>query len=73
MAILKQDAYGHGVIKVAQALEAIGANYFGVAYVEEGCMLRRAGIQTPILVLDGIIGIKIPLFLKETGYYGIFD
>ena len=65
MAILKANAYGHGVIKVAQALEAIGADYFGVAYVEEGCMLRRAGIQTPILVLGGIIGDQIPLFLKE--------
>ena len=65
MAILKANAYGHGVIKVAEALEQIKADYFGVAYVEEGCMLRRAGIQTPILVLGGIIGDQIPLFLTE--------
>ena len=65
MAILKANAYGHGVIEVAHALESVNADYFGVAYVEEGCMLRRAGIQTPILVLGGIIGDQIPLFLRE--------
>ncbi len=65
MFILKANAYGHGLKKIAQHLEALGAYYFGVAYLEEGIMLREAGITTPILVLGGITGNQIPLFLKH--------
>ncbi|TCS93271.1 alanine racemase [Hazenella coriacea] len=51
MAVVKADAYGHGAIPVArEALEA-GATYLGVALVDEGIELRRAGIEAPILVL----------------------
>ncbi len=65
MYILKANAYGHGLIKIAKHLESLGAYYFGVAYLEEGIMLREAGIRTPILVLGGIIGNQIPLFLEH--------
>ncbi|MEM7114274.1 MAG: alanine racemase [Chloroflexota bacterium] len=64
MPILKANAYGHGLVPVAQHLATLGAPYFGVAFLEEGIMLREAGIQTPILVLGGIIGNQIPLFLQ---------
>ncbi len=63
--ILKANAYGHGLIKIAQHLEGLGAYYFGVAYLEEGIMLREAGVKTSILVLGGIIGNQIPLFIKH--------
>ena len=56
MAILKANAYGHGLIPVARHLQAQGAGQFGVAFVEEGIALRRAGITVPILVLGGILG-----------------
>lgn len=56
MAILKANAYGHGLIPVARHLQAQGAEQFGVAFVEEGIALRRAGITVPILVLGGILG-----------------
>jgi len=56
MAILKANAYGHGLIQVARHLQAQGAGQFGVAFVEEGIALRRAGITVPILVLGGILG-----------------
>lgn len=56
MAILKANAYGHGLIPVARHLQAQGAEQFGVAFVEEGIALRRAGIRIPILVLGGILG-----------------
>ena len=46
MAILKANAYGHGLLEVAQALESQGADYFGVAYVEEGVLLRKTGVET---------------------------
>ncbi len=64
MCILKANAYGHGLIKIAQHLESLGADYFGVAYLEEGIMLRRDGITTPILVMGGIIGNQIPHFIE---------
>ena len=65
MFILKANAYGHGLIRIAKHLESLGGFYFGVAYLEEGIMLREAGIKTPILVLGGIIGNQIPLFLDH--------
>lgn len=64
MYILKANAYGHGLLRIAQHLESLGAQYFGVAYLEEGILLRKSGITTPILVLGGIIGNQIPYFLK---------
>jgi alanine racemase len=51
MAVVKADAYGHGAIPVAEAALAAGASYLGVAFVDEGVELRRAGIGAPILVL----------------------
>ena len=52
MAILKADAYGHGAIAVAQALEAAPA--FGVAQLAEGVSLRGAGINQPVCLLQGV-------------------
>jgi len=65
MPILKANAYGHGLVPVAKALADAGAPYLGVAYLEEGIMLRRAGVTAPILVLGGIIGSQIPSFLAH--------
>lgn len=67
MPILKANAYGHGLVAVAQHLQTLNVPYLGVAFLEEGIMLRSAGIQTPILVMGGIIGNQIPLFL----HYGL--
>src|SRR6185503_9149520 len=53
MPALKADAYGHGAIECARALERAGAEWFGVALPEEGLKLRDAGIATPILCLGG--------------------
>ncbi|TDU66622.1 alanine racemase [Prosthecobacter fusiformis] len=65
MAILKANAYGHGLVPVAQLMVRQGADYLGVAFLEEGILLRRAGIRIPILVLGGIAGEQIPLFLRH--------
>lgn len=56
MAILKANAYGHGLVPVAQHMQRQGVQQIGVAFVEEGITLRQAGITTPILVLGGILG-----------------
>lgn len=53
LAAVKADAYGHGLVPVAEVLAAEGVDWLGVAIVEEGLWLRRAGIQKPILVLGG--------------------
>ena len=54
LAVVKADAYGHGAARVAPALQQAGADLFGVAMVEEGLELRRAGVSRPILVLGGV-------------------
>lgn len=64
MPILKANAYGHGMVEVARKMVALGADYFGVAVLEEAILLREQGIQTPVLVLGGILGNQVPLFLK---------
>ncbi len=51
MGLVKADAYGHGAVPVAKKLEALGADYLGVACLDEALELRQAGIQTPILIL----------------------
>jgi alanine racemase len=53
LAAVKSDAYGHGAVPVARALERNGADFFGVALTEEGLELRAAGIKLPILLLGG--------------------
>ncbi len=53
MAVVKANAYGHGAIECARALEEVGAAWFGVALVEEGIALRQAGIVRPIFCLGG--------------------
>ena len=64
MAILKANAYGHGLEAVARCL-ASQADAFGVALVEEGIALRGLGIENPILVMGGIWTRQIPLFLEH--------
>ena len=51
-AVVKADGYGHGSVDVATAALAGGATWLAVALVEEGRVLRDAGIDVPILVLS---------------------
>lgn len=51
MAVVKAYGYGSETQAVALELEKLGVDYFAVAYVSEGAVLRDAGVQTPILVL----------------------
>ena len=53
-AVVKADAYGHGLESIADALYTI-ADWFSVTTVEEGVRLRMCGIDKPILVLSPII------------------
>lgn len=53
LAVVKADAYGHGLVPVARALEG-RVEYFGVGPVAEGLALRRAGVRAPILVFSPV-------------------
>jgi alanine racemase len=65
MGIVKANAYGHGLVPVARHLQAQGVDQLGVAFVEEGVTLRRAGITTPILVLGGMFGPQVAQFIAH--------
>ncbi|MEA5419445.1 alanine racemase [Spirulina sp. CCNP1310] len=54
MAVVKADAYGHGVIPIARTVLGAGAQRLAVATSQEGIALRQAGITAPILVLGAI-------------------
>ncbi|MEZ4809757.1 MAG: alanine racemase [Allomuricauda sp.] len=51
LAVIKAFAYGSDMVGIAKKLESLGVDYFAVAYVKEGVLLRDAGIKSPILVL----------------------
>lgn len=65
LAVVKADAYGHGAIDVARALEAAGAEWLGVALPEEGAELRWAGLRVPILLLGGFASAQADLVLQH--------
>jgi alanine racemase len=60
MAIVKADAYGHGMVAVAKVLAGAGVSTFGVAEVEEGVLLREEGVEGDIVVLLGAPACSVP-------------
>lgn len=50
MAVLKQNAYGLGAVKVGNFLEKLGIQYFAVTHVKEGIELREGGVRSPVLI-----------------------
>lgn len=53
LAVIKSNAYGHGIVPVARALSKVRADWFGVTCSAEGAELRDSGIREPILILTG--------------------
>lgn len=51
LGLVKADAYGHGAVPIAKELEKLGADYLGVACIDEAIEVREAGVKTPILIL----------------------
>ena len=64
MLVVKANAYGHGLVEVSKAL-AEKSDYVGVAVLEEGILLRQLGVAAPIIVLGGIWGEQILLYLQH--------
>ena len=65
LAMVKANGYGHGAPPIAEVLAAEGSDAFGVATVEEGLELRRAGIGAPILVVAGAYPEQLDLFVEN--------
>jgi alanine racemase len=61
MAVVKADAYGHGIVEVARQALRSGADSLGVARINEGIHLRKSGIETPVL----IFGYTPPAFAEK--------
>lgn len=53
MAVIKANAYGHGMVPVAQSISDVDA--FAVARLAEAIELRAAGLQTPVVLLAGVV------------------
>ena len=68
MAVVKADAYGHGVIKVAQTIIEAGGDCLAIATLSEGIELRTAGIKAPIMILGAI---NSPEEVKEIVQYNL--
>ena len=64
LGVVKANAYGHGALTVAKALEENGADYLAVACIAEAVELREAGIRMPILILGVTPQADIPLLLR---------
>lgn len=60
LAVVKADAYGHGLIPVCRQLAAAGVDYLGVANLDEGQALQAAGIRVPVLILREAMPWQVP-------------
>ena len=80
-AIVKADAYGHGAVECARALEEEGARWFGVTSLDEAIPLREAGIRGRILLMTGfwrgeeeeIVRLGLTPTVWETGQLELFE
>ena len=52
ISVVKGNAYGHGLVKIASKLEEIGIDFFAVENIDEGIKLRNGGIESEILILS---------------------
>ena len=70
LACVKANAYGHGAVEVAKALDK-RADMFGLASLEEALELRRAGVQTPPLLLEGCFTEEEWQWSSELGFSSV--
>ncbi|NLT21115.1 MAG: alanine racemase [Syntrophomonadaceae bacterium] len=54
MAVVKANAYGHGILEISRLCQQEKVDFFGVATIEEALLLRESGITVPILVLGSV-------------------
>jgi alanine racemase len=80
-AVVKADAYGHGSVECARALEEEGASWLGVTSLDEAIPLREQGIRTRILIMTGfwrgeeqeIVRLKVTPIIWETSQVALLE
>jgi alanine racemase len=65
MVVVKGNAYGHGIVEVSRLLTKKGADYIGVATVDEALLLRRNRINIPILILGSVFPQEVDTAIKN--------
>ncbi len=65
IAMVKANAYGHGLVRVAEHLASEGVDYLGTAFVEEALELRKAGLTIPIITAGPFSKFQIGLFIEN--------
>jgi len=65
MAIVKANAYGHGICEVSDVLAKEGVEYLGVATVDEALTLRNTGFKIPILVMGSVLETEAEIAAKH--------
>jgi alanine racemase len=65
LAVVKADAYGHGLVPVAKAAAAAGADWLGTALLEEGIALRAAGVKAPLICWLTPLGEDFKIAIKN--------
>jgi alanine racemase len=73
MAVIKANGYGHGVLAAAKAAEQAGAEWCGVARMEEALNLRAAGITSAIMVLGYTPPVMVPEAIRNDIHVAIYD
>jgi alanine racemase len=76
MAVVKADAYGHGVFEVVKTLDSLGSrrpDYYAVAILEEAVELRKQGVVQPILVFNPVMEHDADLFSRFDLIASVFN
>lgn len=73
MAVVKDDAYGHGALEVSRSALSGGADYLGVVSVKEGLELREGGVSAPTLVLGRTWKWEIEDAIRENLEISVFE
>ena len=73
MPVVKANAYGHGLEKVAACFESAGAEWLGVARIEEALLLREAGVKARILVLGYTSPLRVAHAIKSNVTLTAYD
>lgn len=73
MAVVKANAYGHGMVEIARLSLEYGASWLGVATPEEGALLRNNGITAPILVLGAANDDELGICVRHGLHQTVFD
>jgi alanine racemase len=64
IAVVKSDAYGHGMVPVAKELARLKVDFLAVAIIDEAEKLKQAGIQRPVIILSRSLPADIPRVIK---------